>query len=291
MPAALSANEEAQLMQTIEMFEVITQSQPLDYQSLEILKEAYFKLSRQKDVVNTAKRIAQAYVQLGQLSSAILEYESVLQLFPGDEDVIQALAHIENQANSFAEHPPEAEIPEKKRNEPVRLAGNNNNGSNHSSPVTAAPPSDVDDGRKIMSKLFVDGKHVGELDFNRYWYTPPWNDAPPQVVQPFLQIIADRGIMPLEKSIKIIMEKARLGFLPIDRYEVDLDVARSVPRDVCRRWCILPFDRMSKTMLVATANPFNKQAARELELATHTRLLWYVANPPDLVKSIQKVFR
>ena len=26
------------------MFEVITQTQPLDYQSLEILKEAYFKL-------------------------------------------------------------------------------------------------------------------------------------------------------------------------------------------------------------------------------------------------------
>ena len=34
----LTPNEEAQLLQTIEMFEVITQSQPMDYQSLEILK-------------------------------------------------------------------------------------------------------------------------------------------------------------------------------------------------------------------------------------------------------------
>ena len=71
MPAPLTASEAAQLDQTIEMFEVITQSQPLDYQSLEILKEAYSKLGREKDVVNTSKRIAQAYVQLGQLSSAI----------------------------------------------------------------------------------------------------------------------------------------------------------------------------------------------------------------------------
>ena len=59
----LSSSEEAQLTQTIEMFEVITQSQPQDYQSLEILKEAYLKLGRQKDVVNTSKRIAQAYVE------------------------------------------------------------------------------------------------------------------------------------------------------------------------------------------------------------------------------------
>src|SRR5437867_7317082 len=102
MAATLTANEEAQLLQTIEMFEVITQSQPLDFQSLEILKEAYFKLEFQKDVVNTSKRIAQAYVQLPQLSSAILEYESILQRYPDDPDVQAALAEIESKATSFA---------------------------------------------------------------------------------------------------------------------------------------------------------------------------------------------
>jgi len=76
MLGTLNPGEEAQLRQTIEMFEVITQSQPQDYQSLEILKEAYLKLNLEKEVVQTSKRIAQAYVQLGQLSSAILEYET-----------------------------------------------------------------------------------------------------------------------------------------------------------------------------------------------------------------------
>ena len=80
--SALTASEEAQLTQTIEMFEVITQSQPQDYQSLEILKEAYHKLGRANDVISASKRIANAYVLMGQLSSAILEYESVLQRCP-----------------------------------------------------------------------------------------------------------------------------------------------------------------------------------------------------------------
>jgi tetratricopeptide (TPR) repeat protein len=100
--ATLNAGEEAQLQQTIEMFEVIVQSQPNDCQSLEILKEAYTKLGREPDVITTSKRIAQAYLQMGQLSSAILEYETVLQRRPNDTDVQLALKQIEDKANNVA---------------------------------------------------------------------------------------------------------------------------------------------------------------------------------------------
>jgi hypothetical protein len=48
---------------------------------------------------------------------------------------------------------------------------------------------------------------------------------------------------------------------------------------------------MSKSVLVATANPFNKQAARDLEAATQNRLLWYLAPPPELLKALLKAFR
>src|SRR3954465_4473099 len=99
MVGSLSAAEEAQLAQTIEMFEVITQSQPQDYQSLEILKEAYAKLGRDADVVQASKRIANAYVLMGQLSSAILEYESILQRYPEDAEAQAALQEIESKAN------------------------------------------------------------------------------------------------------------------------------------------------------------------------------------------------
>src|SRR5205809_2282416 len=111
MASVMNPSEEAQLGQTIEMFEVITQSQPHDYQSLEILKEAYSKLGREKDVVGTSKRIAQAYVQMGQLSSAILEYETILQRFPDDPDVQAALKQIESKANNFPVEPLQPEPP------------------------------------------------------------------------------------------------------------------------------------------------------------------------------------
>ncbi len=277
MPEALTESERAQLEQTIEMFEVITQSVPNDYQSLEILKEAYFKLGREKDISNTAKRIAQAYVGLGQLSSAILEYESILQRNPNDPDVLKALADIENRATSFAA-PAEPEIT-------TKPAAADAKGKPGQKAATVAG----DDGRQMMQKILVDGKLVSGGDFNLYWATP--DPAPADGVEPFLQVLADKGLVPLEQSVKLVCERARLGYMPLERYDIDIETARLGPKDVCRRWCVLPFDRMSKSVFVATANPFNKQATAELEPALKGRIIWYVTSPPELIKAVKKVFR
>src|SRR5258705_7699708 len=107
-----TSNEQGQLAQTIEMFEVITQSQPPDYQSWEILKEAYAKLGREKEVVDTSKRIANPYVLMGQLSSGILEYESILQRYPDDAEALAALGEIESKANSLNSAAALAEVAE-----------------------------------------------------------------------------------------------------------------------------------------------------------------------------------
>jgi tetratricopeptide (TPR) repeat protein len=278
MVASLTANEEAQLAQTIEMFEVITESQPLDYQSMEILKEAYFKLGRQKDVVNTSKRIAQAYVLLGQLSSAILEYESILQRYPNDPDVKAALLEIELKAGNFSAASQDTAISSQPAGRPTPTK-------------TAGATHDVDDGRMTLEKLFVDGRLISATDFNQFWTMPNPADPPGTVREPFIQVLADKGLVPLDRSLKILCEKSRLPFLPLDKYDVDVDLARSFPRDLCQRWCILPFDRMSKSVQVATANPFNKQAVWELENSTHSRLLWYLTPPAELVRNLRRVFR
>src|SRR5580693_7875736 len=131
---ALNPGEEAQLQQTIEMFEVIVQSQPNDSQSLEILKEAYSKLGRESDVINTSKRIAQAYMETGQLSSAILEFETVLQRRPDDAEVQAALKEIESRASNVGM--PAAGV------EPAALAPAANAGVK----TTRAATEEIDDG-------------------------------------------------------------------------------------------------------------------------------------------------
>ena len=280
---ALNPGEEAQLQQTIEMFEVIVQSQPNDCQSLEILKEAYSKLGREPDVIHTSKRIAQAYMQTGQLSSAILEFETVLQRQPDDAEVQAALREIESKASN-------ADGAEPADMEPAAMA---------MAPEAAISPSkktrvvagEVEDGRAMLRKIFVDSKVISAGDFDLCWRAADLTSAPTDVVEPFIQVLHDKGILLPEKALRLLSEKARMAFLPLEKYDVDIDLTRGFPAEVCRRWCVLPFDRMSKAILVATANPFNQQAVKELSATTSHRLVWYLVPPAELIANIRKAFR
>lgn len=270
----ISAEEEAQLTQTIEMFEVITQGQPQDYQSLEILKEAYVKLGREEDLIRTSKRVAEAYVMMGQLSSAILEYESLLQHKPDDPEVQSALRDIESKARELS-------VTQTSDDTTIEVA-----------PPGRRVATYIDDGSKGMKKVFVDGKAITEQDFESCWMPTDYDAAPGTIAVPFIQTLADRSILPVERSIKLLMDKTRLGYLPLSRYDVDVEVARKFDPELCRRWCLFPFDRMSKTVLVATANPFNKQAVLELEQSlVASRYQLYLASPVDLTKAIRTSFR
>lgn len=275
--------EEAQLKQTIEMFEVIVQSQPNDCQSLEILKEAYTKLGREQDVIRTSKRIAEAYTEMGQLSSAILEYETVLQRRPNDADVQAALKRIEDTATSAAAQSATVE--------PAALAPQPDASETKFRKKSHVTKEEIDDGQKTMRKLFVESKVISSGDFDLCWRTPDLSVTQSDVAEPFIQVLNDKGLFPMDKSIKLLADKSRAAFMPFDRYDVDMDLLRGFPAEVCRRWCVAPFDRMSKSILVATVNPFNQQAAKELSEATSHRLLWYLTTPAELVQTIRKAFR
>jgi tetratricopeptide (TPR) repeat protein len=278
---SLNPGEESQLQQTIEMFEVIVQSQPTDTQSLEILKEAYTKLGREEDVIKTSMRIAEAYTHMGQLSSAILEYETVLQRRPNDMDVQTALRKIEDKASN-ATSDSDAE--------PAALVQQSDTETARKKTRVSAD-EELDDGRDIMHKIYVESKLISAGDFDLCWRKEDLTGSPTDVSAPFIYTLNEKGLFLVDASLKLLSDRSRAAYLPLDRYDVDLDLMRGFPADVCRRWCVIPFDRMSKSILVATANPFNQQAAKELGEATSHRLVWYLASPDELMKVVRKAFR
>ena len=202
----LNPGEEAQLQQTIEMFEVIVQSQPSDTQSLEILKEAYPKLGREEDAINTSKRIAQAYLQQGQLSSAILEYETVLQRRPEDADVRAALKQIEDRASNAAVQTAAdvSALPSVTDTTLMRRKAK----------ARAAAADEVDDGRKSLYKIFVDSKIITAGDFDLCWRNVDLTTAPTDVVEPFIQTLHEKGIYLIEKSLRLLSDKSRVAYAP-----------------------------------------------------------------------------
>src|SRR5262249_40229499 len=77
------------------MFEVITQTQPDAYQSLEILKEAYTKVGRHEDAGRASRKLAEAYLNSGSYTLALEECELILAKQPGAAEIVAMLGEIE----------------------------------------------------------------------------------------------------------------------------------------------------------------------------------------------------
>jgi hypothetical protein len=211
-----------------------------------------------------------------------LEFETVLQRRPDDLEVQAALREIESKASNAGMESAGAE--------PAALTMAQES-AKPAEKKSHAVTAEVEDGRTMMRKIFVDSKTISAGDFDLCWRAADLTIAPADVVEPFIQIMHEKGILLADKALKLLSDKSRMAYLPLEKYDVDIDLTRGFPAEVCRRWCVLPFDRMSKAILVATANPFNQQAVKELSATTSHRLVWYLVPPTDLMMNIRKAFR
>src|SRR3990167_5136939 len=57
-------------------------------------------------------------------------------------------------------------------------------------------------------------------------------------------------------------------YLPLANYEIDSEVITSVPENVCRQFCLIPIDKIGKSLTLAMADPLNFQATEDVELLT-----------------------
>src|SRR5437899_11842892 len=77
------------------MFEAITQTQPEDYQSLEILREAYTKIGRHDHALRTSRKLAEAYFNAGSYTRALHQCEMILTRDPNAPEILAMLGEIE----------------------------------------------------------------------------------------------------------------------------------------------------------------------------------------------------
>ena len=140
---------------------------------------------REEEVISTSKRIAQAYLQMGQLSSAILEYETVLQRRPNDTDVQVALKQIEDKANNVA-------VQQIAGVEPTALTPSSDT-ARFRKKMRATAAEEIDDGRKAMHKVFVEGRIINAGDFDLCWRSPDLTRPPSDVVEPFIHTLSEKG--------------------------------------------------------------------------------------------------
>lgn len=85
---------------------------------------------------------------------------------------------------------------------------------------------------------------------------------------------------------------AQYGFpyLPLGNYEIDQEVINSVPENICRQHCLVPIDKIGKSLTLAMSNPMNMQAAEDVELVTNCTVQVFVSTATEIKQTIEKYY-
>lgn len=80
-------------------------------------------------------------------------------------------------------------------------------------------------------------------------------------------------------------------FLPLVNYEIDPEVVKSVPENVCRQYCLIPIDKIGKSLTLAMSNPLNSNAMEDVELLTGCTIQTFVSTSSDIKEAIDKYYQ
>lgn len=86
---------------------------------------------------------------------------------------------------------------------------------------------------------------------------------------------------------------AQYGFpyLPLENYDIDQEVIKSVPENICRQYLLLPIDKIGSSITLVMANPLNLKAIEDVEFATGCTVQAFVSTGSDIRKAIANYFK
>ena len=307
----LTAEEQEQLQQTIEMFDVITQANPQDTQSLEILKEAHFKLGQIKAGLGIARRLADTYMELNQFSGALLEFEFILQHDPENTDVIGALGQVEERLRASQAESQKAggsdggainldfrsvvtEGGSLIATKNTQLAERLTIRGSVDSTLIAAQLEGADDGNDALSKFLRQHRLVQEDVITPALMAVRKRNEARQEGQVAASLIAElvaRGGVDLESLLNGILNRSKFAYLPLEYYDVDRQIVKMLPEVVTLGRLIIPFDIISRTMMIAVANPFDNVGKEAVQQLLDYNIQWHLASPESISKVLTDAYR
>jgi len=273
------------------MFEVITRTQPDDYQSLEILKEAYGKLGRRDDSLLTSRKLAEAYFNVGSYALAMQECEVLLQHDPNAPEVLAMLGDIETR---------------------LQAAGQNVTGGGIKHGLIAKAMSGGDGGLVRLDRKDQESYNLherGEEHLGKFLIVQQFF-AEQDVTTALVKLQQKNKNLPghtmahsllvelcgpdtdkLDQVISALVDRTKAAFIPLEYYDFDRQLARMLPDNLTIGRLCVPFDLISRTIMVACCNPFDAAGRAAVQQSLDYAVSWYLARPAAIERTLQDVYR
>jgi len=293
----LSEEEHSQIVQTIEMFEVIIQTQPDDYQSLEILKEAYQKVGRAVDSLKTSRRLAEAYFNVGSYTLAMQECEVILLKEPNAPEILAMLGDIETRLQAAGQ----AIVSGGSKNGLVAAGGVN--GLTHV-PAQEGALVDLQQSRHARHLLERGDEHLAKFLVMQQLFSEEEVAKAVETVAhlnkdlsgqalgaSLLDKICRQDTDKLDAALSGLIDRTKYAYVPLEYYDVDRQIARMLPDNLTLGRLFVPFDLISRTIMIACCNPFDAAGRDAVQQSLDYTVTWYLARPGAIIKALQDIYR
>jgi tetratricopeptide (TPR) repeat protein len=293
----LSDEEHSQILQTIEMFEAIAQTQPDDYQSLEILKEAYQKVGRLEDSLRTSRKLAEALFNAGSYTQAMQECEVILLKDANAPEILAMLGEIETRlqasgqalVNNGAQAGLTVNPNEATKGEGALIDMTHAHGGDTGKIANLAERGDDHLAKfLIVQQLFPEDEVLAALESVKHSNKDLTGQA--LAVSLLDQLCKDKTNH-LESVLSALIDRTKFAYVPLEYYDTDRQIAPMLPEYLTLGRLFVPFDLVSRTMMVACCNPFDATGREAVQQSLDYTVAWYLARPASIVKSLQSIYR
>ena len=332
-PAKLSSEEYAQILQTIEMFEVISQAEPGDCQSYDILKEAYLKIGQTEAALSVSRKLAEAYLHMGLYSSALLECEGILQQRPESPDIVALMGEIESRTHARGDAPTagtgangadDYAANGASEGSPAGFThanlialnghggyghGGAGTGGHHDGGATEGPtvPFEralgTDDGNEPFARFLIGQRLAPEADVlaalgrvrqlnGKLAVNLNGSGVGGNVLATsLLDEVARATGRDADEMLSGLIDATKFGFIPLEHYDMDRAIVRLLPESLTLRRLMVPFDIVSRTVMIALCNPFDAAAKEAAAAQLDYHIQWYLARPSAVIRVLRDAYR
>jgi hypothetical protein len=95
----------------------------------------------------------------------------------------------------------------------------------------------------------------------------------------------------LDTVLSALIDRTKFAYVPLEYYDTDRQIAPMLPDYLTLGRLFVPFDLVSRTMMVACCNPFDATGREAVQQSLDYTVAWYLARPSAIVKSLQSIYR
>lgn len=137
-------------------------------------------------------------------------------------------------------------------------------------------------------------KQLGEILVERGLITRPQLEQALQVHKEqsilFGEALVNLHFTTEEIIVQALTAQYGFPYLPLSNYEIAPEVLSVVPDNICKKYCLIPIDKIGKSLTLAMANPLNLNALEDVELITNCMVQAFVSTATDIKSAIKRYY-